>query len=169
MCTDSGPTGRSRPPIAPTLGRWARARLEARRRRSWQIRWRSFLLGSGSAGSEQRIGATADQDRHRPGHQDQVDDWRVVEQSTMQPLRGGRRAVNARVPDGAARTAMLHNGCAHLIDKPWLTKPGDAGGERVGRIIFGPMIIGGRANNGLPCPRPNPSRALTGLGASSNS
>ena len=51
--------------------------------------------------SEHRIGAAADQDRHRSGHQDHVDNRRVVEQNTMQSLRCGSRAVNARIPDGS--------------------------------------------------------------------
>jgi hypothetical protein len=51
--------------------------------------------------SERRIGATADQDRHRLGHQDHVDDRRVVEQNTMAIPQMRQPAVNARIPDGS--------------------------------------------------------------------
>jgi hypothetical protein len=44
------------------------------------------------------IGTTANQDLHRPDHHGHVGDRPVVEQSTMQALRGGSRAVNARIP-----------------------------------------------------------------------
>jgi hypothetical protein len=51
------------------------------------MRWRSLLLAGSAGGRSIEIGATADQDRHRPDRQDHVDDWPVVEQIMMEPLR----------------------------------------------------------------------------------
>jgi hypothetical protein len=94
------------------------------------------LLGSGSAeGRSTEIGATADQDRHRPDHQDHVADRPVVEQIMMQPLEAAAMPSMRGFPMTAARTAMLHRGCARLIDKASFTKPGNMWGERGRRII----------------------------------
>ena len=76
------------------------------------MRWRSLLLAGSAGGRSIEIGATADQDRHRPDRQDHVDDWPVVEQIMMQPLRSGSHAVNVRIPDHGGRTAMLHTAVA---------------------------------------------------------
>src|SRR5215207_9219037 len=67
--------------------------------------------------SERRIGATADQDRHRLGHQDHVDDRRVVEQTPCNPsdAAAGRQCANSRWQRRGRRRCTT---VAHLIDKP---------------------------------------------------
>jgi hypothetical protein len=68
-------------------------------------------------GSEHQIGATADQDRHRPDRQDHEMIGRWWSRARCNPLEAAVPSMHGfQMP--AARTAMLHSGCAHLIDKP---------------------------------------------------
>ena len=74
------------------------------------MRWRSLLLAGSAGGRSTEIGAIADQGRHRPDHQDHVDDRPVVEQIMMQPLRSGSHAVNARIPDDGGEDGDVAQG-----------------------------------------------------------
>ena len=124
------------------------------------------LLGSGSAeGRSTEIGATADQDRHRPGRQDHVDDRQVVELSASNPLEAAAMPSMRGFQMPAARTAMLHSGCTQpdrqsLVQQAWRRR------WRAGRQDhFGPMILSGRAEQWLALTQPE--SALTAPGASS--